>query len=55
MEKIVSAKFPGLPRTEEKVKFVVAKFYEQHELLQCVGAIEGTHFGIKSFSDFINK
>ena len=54
-KKIVSAKFPGLPKTDEKVKFMVAKFCEQHELPQCIGAIERTHSGIKSISYFINR
>ena len=34
---------------------MVAKFYEEHYFLQCVGATDGAPVGIKSINDFINR
>ena len=39
---------------DRRVKLIMAKIYEQHELPHCVGGIKETHVGIKSFSHFIN-
>lgn len=36
-----------LPMTEESVKEKVTKFYSKFSVLQCIGAIDGTHIEIK--------
>lgn len=48
------------PRTAKGVKFMAAKFYEQHGFPQCIGATGVTHVLIKklsgtSISTFINR
>lgn len=53
------AHYIQLPETEEEVKEKVTGFYNDHGFPQCIGAIDGTHVGIRrpkeNSTDYINK
>ena len=56
----MAPKYIRLPETEEEVQEMAVGFYERHGFPQCLGAVDGTHIGIKrptvtSSSDFINR
>ena len=48
-----------LPRTEQEVKELAAKFYEKHGFPQSIGALDSPHVQIKepseSATDYINR
>ena len=55
----LSHKYINVPKTEEEVQKLAARFYSERGFPQCIGAIDGTHIPIKkpknNAVDYVNR
>lgn len=55
----LTSKYIKMPKSKEEVEESASRFYLKHGFPQCIGAIDGTHIGIKQPSenstDYINR
>ena len=59
ISKYLGSKYIVLPTNEKDIEEMVSNFYNSHGFPQCVGAVDGTHEGVKrpslNASDFISR
>ena len=59
ISKYLGNKYIVLPTNEKDIEEMVSNFYNSHGFPQCIGAVDGTHVGVKrpslNANDFINR
>ena len=47
ISKYLGSKYIALPKNEKDIEEMASNFYNSHDFPQCIGAVDGTHVGVK--------